>query len=349
MKNIIRLTNDFIIQQSIQTLPLRLHDLECLCNSVGFELYPYDTAPGVIAKLNLTQYTKYPAFMITTEQYKIIFYDNSADTGTRLFSIAHELGHIVLKHGYQGVLGNTQADTAQEHEADVFAYQLLAPLCVLKARRITELTEIEEETLLNPDQARYVKNKLDIYDHQPGEDAILQLYRVHNRQALRSKFRIRKNVFIDVVTLCLIAVNVVMIVYAVASHYGYDLFMQPAETAAGSQLTDNVPTTTDVLASLRARMTDKQSVQTSAPQTEKAPVITDALALTTENQVSITESFASITEAASPEQGETVYVTRSGEKYHKAGCRYIKNKNTIALTISDAQADGKTPCSVCFK
>lgn len=346
MKNIIRLTNDFIIQQSIQTLPLRLHDLECLCNSVGFELYPYDTAPGVIAKLNLTQYTKYPAFMITTEQYKIIFFDNGADTGTRLFSIAHELGHIVLKHGYQGVLGNTQADTAQEHEADVFAYQLLAPLCVLKARRITELTEIEEETLLNPDQARYVKNKLDIYDHQPGEDAILQLYRVHNRQALRSKFRIRKNVFIDVVALCLIAVNVVMIVYAVASHYGYDLFTQPAETTAKSQFAENVPTTTDVLASLRARMTDKQSVQTSAPQTEKAPVITDAPDERPDERM---KNPTAAIETVLSGQGETVYVTHAGDKYHKAGCRYIKNKDAAAWTISDAQNSGKTPCSVCYK
>lgn len=322
MKNIIRLTNDFIIQQRIRALPLRLHDLECLCGSVGYELYPYDIASGIIVKLNLKQYTRFPAFMVTTNQYKIIFYDNSADTGTRLFSIAHELGHIVLKHGYRGVLGNSQTDTAQEHEADVFAYQLLAPLCVLKARHITDLAEIEEETLLNPDQARYIKNKLDVYDHQPGEAAILKLYHIHKHQVLGYVGRVVN----AIIYLCAV-IATVAVVYAATT--GNDI-------ADGLQPVDNMHTTSDALASLQARMTDKQPAQTTtAPQTDTPGAVTD--------------TSSTITKTASPEQGDTVYVTRSGGKYHRPGCRYIKNKDTIALTISDAQASGKTPCSVCFK
>jgi hypothetical protein len=42
---------------------------------------------------------------------------------------------------------------------------------------------------------------------------------------------------------------------------------------------------------------------------------------------------------------QTVYVTKSGKKYHTEKCRYAKNAN--AVTISEAINRGLTPCSVC--
>ena len=48
-------------------------------------------------------------------------------------------------------------------------------------------------------------------------------------------------------------------------------------------------------------------------------------------------------EAAS---GDTVYVTATGTKYHRAGCRYLK-ESSIAMSRSDAIAQGYTPCKVC--
>lgn len=41
---------------------------------------------------------------------------------------------------------------------------------------------------------------------------------------------------------------------------------------------------------------------------------------------------------------ETVYVTRTGKKYHRAGCRYAKN--AIPIPLKDA-AGKYTPCAVC--
>ena len=40
-----------------------------------------------------------------------------------------------------------------------------------------------------------------------------------------------------------------------------------------------------------------------------------------------------------------VYVTKSGEKYHRGTCRYAENAE--AITLSDAIDKGSTPCSVC--
>ncbi len=45
-------------------------------------------------------------------------------------------------------------------------------------------------------------------------------------------------------------------------------------------------------------------------------------------------------------QSITVYITDTGEKYHRSGCRYLK-KSKYAISLSDAKAQGYDPCSVC--
>ena len=42
----------------------------------------------------------------------------------------------------------------------------------------------------------------------------------------------------------------------------------------------------------------------------------------------------------------TVHITKTGEKYHSAGCQYLK-KSDIEVTLSEAKARGLTPCSRC--
>lgn len=44
--------------------------------------------------------------------------------------------------------------------------------------------------------------------------------------------------------------------------------------------------------------------------------------------------------------GRTVYITKTGAKYHLGSCRYLK-KSKIPIDIDDAVARGYTPCSVC--
>ena len=42
----------------------------------------------------------------------------------------------------------------------------------------------------------------------------------------------------------------------------------------------------------------------------------------------------------------TVYITRTGAKYHRLGCRYL-SKSCIPISLANAKAAGYTPCSVC--
>ena len=46
------------------------------------------------------------------------------------------------------------------------------------------------------------------------------------------------------------------------------------------------------------------------------------------------------------ENSETVYVTKSGSKYHSYGCIYLK-KSCIEKDLSVAESQGYTPCSKC--
>lgn len=50
--------------------------------------------------------------------------------------------------------------------------------------------------------------------------------------------------------------------------------------------------------------------------------------------------------SASQNTSYTVYITRTGEKYHRSGCRYLR-QSKIAIDRSAAIRQGYTPCSVC--
>lgn len=43
---------------------------------------------------------------------------------------------------------------------------------------------------------------------------------------------------------------------------------------------------------------------------------------------------------------QTVYITKTGIKYHEGTCRYL-SRSKIAISLSDANARGYTACSVC--
>ncbi len=55
---------------------------------------------------------------------------------------------------------------------------------------------------------------------------------------------------------------------------------------------------------------------------------------------SITSNSSSI-----DEHSYTVYITKTGDKYHMDGCSYLKSR--IPISLADAKANGYTPCSRC--
>ena len=43
---------------------------------------------------------------------------------------------------------------------------------------------------------------------------------------------------------------------------------------------------------------------------------------------------------------QTVYITKTGEKYHKKGCQYLKYSSR-SIDLKDAINAGYEPCKVC--
>ncbi len=51
-------------------------------------------------------------------------------------------------------------------------------------------------------------------------------------------------------------------------------------------------------------------------------------------------------EETDPSIGAVVYITKTGEKYHRSGCQYLR-QSCIEISRSSAVAQGYTPCSRC--
>lgn len=68
------------------------------------------------------------------------------------------------------------------------------------------------------------------------------------------------------------------------------------------------------------------------------------------NQKTTSNSTSSTSQTSTSTQNTNsaiVYVTETGKKYHKSGCSYLK-KSKIQINLSDAKAQGYTPCSKCY-
>lgn len=69
-----------------------------------------------------------------------------------------------------------------------------------------------------------------------------------------------------------------------------------------------------------------------------------------DNSTSFSDSsnsgYTAVTYTAPQPQSQTVYVTNTGTKYHRSGCRYLKD-SCIEISINDAISRGYTACSVC--
>lgn len=110
-----------LIQEQVTTMPVKISRV---CRQMGIEVAYYDgdsTGDGCCATINGS-----PIIMVKKDCHH----------ARQRFTVAHELGHILLGHVGKYDLVNREpspTDNPIEHEANVFASRLLAPACVLYA------------------------------------------------------------------------------------------------------------------------------------------------------------------------------------------------------------------------
>lgn len=98
----------------------------------------------------------------------------------------------------------------------------------------------------------------------------------------------------------------------------------------------------EAAAKAQAEAEEAARAQAEAEATAQAQAEAEAAA-----QAEVQRKAEAEAAAAAQAQEQTVYITNSGSKYHRDGCRYLK-KSKIPISLSDAQAQGYTACSVCF-
>lgn len=125
------MTWQILLDCGIKELPVSLNTI---CKHVGVRVISYVRGRSLIRELGKTQEAKRSdGFIVRLDDGPaIIFYNSRCSIGRQRFTIAHELGHLLL--GHQGDLLNREPspmDNPIEREANAFAARLLAPSCVL--------------------------------------------------------------------------------------------------------------------------------------------------------------------------------------------------------------------------
>ena len=117
-----------LIKHKVKTVPIDIFEI---CRSEKIRVISFSAGAELIDRLSLREHTVgNDAFSLS----RIIFYDDSSCAERQRFSIAHELGHILLHQNVGPTVKNREissVDDPIESEANIFASRLLAPLCVL--------------------------------------------------------------------------------------------------------------------------------------------------------------------------------------------------------------------------
>ena len=131
---------EMLIKHNVSALPVSVSKI---CKRERIKLLSYNEGKEIIEKLQLTDHTVNDAFSIGRR----IFFSDETSLERQRFSIAHELGHIIL-HEYEGATVYNREispeDAPLESEANVFASRLLAPLCVLHFVGVQSAEEISK-------------------------------------------------------------------------------------------------------------------------------------------------------------------------------------------------------------
>ena len=123
-----------LLECNIRSLPVKPSDI---CRHYGWILADYQSGAGSIDLLGFSALKKQTdGFCTITKNHVYIFFDGSLPSGRQRFTVAHEIGHLILGHVGPGMatVANrepTGYELAEEEQANQFAARLLAPACVL--------------------------------------------------------------------------------------------------------------------------------------------------------------------------------------------------------------------------
>ncbi len=136
-----------LVAANVTNLPVNINHV---CKDSGIKMVKYSSIIYPLFdnyKLTESMTAISASFSMNIHNKPFIFYDD-AQKNIRLtrFAIAHELGHILLRHNEAGAISAFDLDNPAflrgEKGADAFATYLLAPSCVLRQLNIHRRNDI---------------------------------------------------------------------------------------------------------------------------------------------------------------------------------------------------------------
>lgn len=182
-----------LLECGIDALPVRP---SVICDHYGWVLADYHTGASSIALLGLEELTKQTdGFCAVTKSHAYIFFDSTLPAGRQRFTIAHEVGHLVLGHVTPGGVTTvnrepTPGDNPIERQANQFAARLLAPACVLHELGAITPEAIQQACGLSRQAATYRADRMQELERRnryyvsPLERRVLQQFASHIARVL---------------------------------------------------------------------------------------------------------------------------------------------------------------------
>jgi len=115
----------------------------------------------------------------------------------------------------------------------------------------------------------------------------------------------------------------------------YELVLSEFENSAVETKLSNAKNLQISAINIKTQQAEEEAIQ--ADQTAQIQQDAQALLVSPSTQTQ---------EPSSQNNEQIVYITNTGNKYHRAGCRYL-SESEIPIEKSEAISEGYTPCSVC--
>lgn len=143
-------------------------DVLQVCKQLGIRVVSYEDGKPIIERHKLQRFAKRTdGFTLVLYDQPVIFFDAKCTKQRARFTIAHELGHIVLNHvewNRPTVINREPGphDNPKETAANQFAARLLAPACVLWALDVHTPEGIAQLCDISMPAAQFRAQRMDV-------------------------------------------------------------------------------------------------------------------------------------------------------------------------------------------
>lgn len=390
---------EFLVKHNLGKIPqdfIELGDKE-----IGFKIYAYDSSKEItelIETLNLREVTEKKLALTTpTSSGHVILYDKNIPASEKNFVIAHEIGHIILKHTvYNHVLGKSKdkhVEAIQEKEADAFALSLVCPAPVFLEMNRRSIDEISRIMGVSSEIARLAVPEIEKEQSMEKtriEEELLFIFResiekyckkINIQETESKKNNPQHHINLKLIVTLTASFSIITLVFSVLLN---------SYIIKQKQLTNNdVLAATTYIKNLNSKQIAENEISNGAvsvqqAQTPQGQEVTTPIIEEEKKAVFPQEIKGQEAETASAQQSEvqeaktapvqqlevqeaetapvqqlesvstqniienTVYITKTGKKYHNLNCGYVNGKTNITtLKLSEAIERGLTPCSRC--